>query len=143
MRQLFTRLSLALALAAAVSAPALAANPQANVYAAVGSPGNALLTNSAVQVGPAGQRNLGGVTVYNPNGAVEYIQLFDALSGSVSLGTTVPKMVLPIPATTAVSLNPGSTGGVTFFTGIAAAATTAAIGTSAPATGLTANITYQ
>lgn len=124
---------------ALLASQANASNIAANDYLAVGSPGNALLGATVIQVS-AGQRNLVNVVVYNPNGAVEYIQLFDSLSASVVLGTTVPKMVLPIPASTALTLPVGD---VTFFTGIAAAATTTAIGTTAPGTGLTANIVYQ
>lgn len=120
--------------------PAHAANVAGNVYAAPGGTGNALLTNSAVQVVSGGVHNLANVIVYNPNGSVEYIQLFDALIAGVTLGTTVPKMVIPIPASTTVSI-PVSP--VSFFTGISAAATTTPTGSTAPGTGITASIVFQ
>lgn len=38
-------------------------------------------------------------TCFNPDAAaVAYVQFFDALAANVTLGTTVPKFVLPLPA---------------------------------------------
>lgn len=125
-----------------VAFPARASNVQSNVYSAVGGTSNALLTNSAVQV-VSGQHNLQTMVLYNPNGSVEYVQLFDVLAAGVTLGTTIPKMVIPIPASTAIDLPIENSAQVTFFTAISVAATTTATGSTAPSTGITANIIFQ
>lgn len=119
-----------------------ASNIQSNVYSAPGGSGNALLTNSAVNV-VTGQHNLQTMVIYNPNVSVEYVQIFDALAANVTVGTTVPKMVIPLPASTVIDLPIENSAQVTFFTGISVAATTSATGSSAPSTGITANILFQ
>jgi hypothetical protein len=133
---------LALIAALLLAFPAHASNIQSNVYSAPGGTANALLTNSAVSV-VSGQHNLQTIILYNPNASVEYIQLFDALAANVTVGTTVPKMVVPIPASSTIDLPIENSAQITFFTGIVVAATTTATGASAPGTGITANIIFQ
>jgi len=114
----------------------------ASTYSAQGGNGNALITNSAVQIkGSAG--NLYGYNIYNPNGAVMYVQIFDALAASVTLGTTVPKLSYAIPPNGYLDNALGDESKIGFSTGITIAATTTANGNTAPSTGLTANISFK
>lgn len=92
------------------------------------------LTNTVVSVkGSAG--SLGGYMFYNPNAAVAYIQVFNVASGSVTLGTTTPTYVIPIPP--AAAANVEFSLGINHTTAISAAATTTATGSTAPSTALT------
>lgn len=79
---------------------------------------------------------------YNPNGVVGFVQLFDAATGSVTLGTTTPKLSYGIPATNASGFTL-SLVGVQFSTAISAAATTTATGNTALGTGLVCNFKYK
>jgi len=87
--------------------------------------------------GSAGK--LHGYMIYNPNSSVSYVQLFDTAS-SVTLGTTVPDLILPIPATSGANLS--DTIGIGFTTGIKIACTTTETGLTAPSTGLTCSFWY-
>ena len=82
-----------------------------------------------------------GYRIFNPNATVAFVQVFNAATtGSVTLGTTVPIEVYPIP--------PGATldGQVDFSynysAGIVIAATTTANGSTAVGTGLVVNLRY-
>lgn len=71
-------------------------------------------------------------TCYNPDAsAAAFVQFFDVLAANVTLGTTVPKFVLPLP-----SLG-GIDGGLTapreFRTAVTYAVTATATGAGAPA----------
>jgi hypothetical protein len=114
-------------------------------YAAIGTStgGNALLTNSPVQIGPIGQRNITSYNFYNSNNTVEYVQLFNGTSTSVALGTSVPQMVIPLGSSSVTALALPDSAAVTFFNGLAAAATTTPTGSSAPSTGISGVIGYQ
>lgn len=111
-----------------------------SVYSAPGGIGNPALTNSSVSIkGSAG--NIAGYVFDNSgNTQKTYVQLFDATS--VSIGTSVPKIVVP--------LAPGGfweekfgDAGVSFTTGIMAAATTTPTGSAAPAAAIPATIYYK
>jgi hypothetical protein len=75
---------------------------------------------------------------YNPNASTVYMQVFNKLAASVTLGTTVPDEVYAIPASGVwdgywhASSN--------WTTGISVAATTTAGGNTAPTTGLLVNL---
>ena len=56
------------------------------------------LTNTAQNV-VATEANLYGVHLYNPNGAGVYVQIFNVVATSVTLGTTDPSISFYIPAT--------------------------------------------
>jgi hypothetical protein len=88
--------------------------------------------------GSAGK--LGGYYIYNPNTSVAYVQLFDTAS-SVTLGTTVPDVVLGIPASAGANLLNDT--GIDFTTGIKFAVTTTATGNTAPSTGLDLTLFYK
>lgn len=101
---------------------------------------NALTTTvKAIKSSAAG--NLKGYYIFNPNSSVSYVQIFDvATAGAVTLGTTVAKLSLGIPALGAANLD--SAPGIAFANGIQVAATTTATGSVAPATALDANFWF-
>ena len=123
------------------SSLAAATSGGSSVWAATGGTGNALLTNSAVAAKNAAG-TFYGITVVNPNATVAYVQVFDAAPGSVTLGTTPPKMFFWVPAGGAWE-EKFATYGVAFSSGITVAATTTATGNTAPSTGLQAQLYLQ
>lgn len=83
----------------------------------------------------------------NPNSVDVYLQLFDVVAASVSVGTTTPKVSFLVPAG-----NGTDAGGFTenfgdypvhFETAITYACTTTATGGTDPTTGLTVNLMYR
>lgn len=68
----------------------------------------------------AGQ--LYGYYIYNAAAGVRYVKFYNATAASVTVGTTAPLFVLPIPATSAANLM--GTHGIEFSTAISVAATT-------------------
>ena len=116
-----------------------------STIAFTGGTGNALLTNSPTAV-KASAGSLYKVAFINSLTANIFVQCFDLATGSVTLGTTAPKMVWIVPG--------GATGGawtedyngegrVAFSTAITCAATTTSIGATAPASGLTAIFNFK
>lgn len=101
----------------------------------------AALTNTAVAV-DANPGQLYELYCYNSNAAVGFVQLFDLATGSVTLGTTTPKLSYGIPATNASGFTV-SLVGTQFSTAISAAATTTATGSTALGAGLTCNFKYK
>jgi hypothetical protein len=98
------------------------------------------LTNTVVSIkAAAGQ--FGGYMFNNPNAAVMYIQIFNIASGSVTLGTTTPTYVVPIPA--GASANVEFANGIAHATAISTAVTTTATGSTAPTTALTGFFLYK
>jgi len=115
----------------------------ASTYCANGaSGGNALLTNTAAAV-KTSAGNLYGFDFVNTGNATAYVQIFDAATGSVTLGTTVAKMSKWVPAGGSWEEKFGGEGKITFGTAITMAATTTASGNTAPATGIIANVTFK
>lgn len=107
-------------------------------YSSVGGTGNALLTNSAAAASSQ-PRTMTGFSFDNTgNSTAAYVQFFDLATGSVVLGTTVPKFV--------VSLPPGGyvddpiMAGVTFATAVSVAVTTTRTGSVAASVGVAATI---
>jgi hypothetical protein len=81
----------------------------------------------------AGQ--LGFAQCDNPNTSITYVQIFNLAAGSVTLGTTAPVQLIPIPA----NLSNGfvtNIVGIQYSTAISAAATTTPTGSSAPVTAI-------
>lgn len=85
----------------------------------------------ATKVAPlAGSFLVFNFTCFNPDSSIAYIQFFDALTANVTVGSTAPYFVLPLPAG----------GGIdsqlicprVFRTGIVFAATSTSTGSSAP-----------
>lgn len=102
--------------------------------------GSTALTNSAQAV-KASAGKLGGWYIYNPNTSATYVIIYNVASGSVTVGTTNPQIVLCIPASAAANVE--FVNGITFDTAIAVAATTTGAGNSAPASALEANFFYK
>lgn len=76
-----------------------------------------------------------GLQVLNNQAAAAYVQLFDAATGSVTLGTTAPAMEVLAPATSQVNV-PLPDGGVWFDVAISAASTTTEAGATGSAAGV-------
>jgi len=81
------------------------------------------------------------ILAWNVNTSAAYVQLFDAAASDVTVGTTTPNYVVPVPAS----------GGVLddyvppmkFSTAISYACTTTATGNGDPSTGLTVSGTFR
>jgi len=87
------------------------------------------------------------VTVDNTlNGAASYVKLWNALSGSVTVGSTAPDEIIMVPANSSTSRPyfTGSAGGVTYGTGLTVACVTAGgtAGVTAPTSNVPVSIVY-
>lgn len=111
-----------------------------DTFMATSGDSSTALTNTAQAI-KASAGKLGGWYIYNPNSAATYVILYNVASGSVTVGTTVAKMILCIPATAGANLD--MTSGITFDTAISVAATTTGPGNTAPSTALEANFWYK
>jgi hypothetical protein len=101
---------------------------------------NALSTTVKSVKSSAGQ--LGMLQCYNPNSAQVYVQVFNAASGSVTLGTTTPALFIAIaPLSTGgyALANPG----INFSNAISIAATTTPTGSTAPTTAPDCDAVYN
>ena len=114
-----------------------------STYDATGGTGNALLTNTVVQVGTAAAHNLYSWNFTNTGASVAYVQVFDSVAASVTLGTTPPKMSLWVPAGGAWEEKFTDEAKISFTNGIAIAATTTTTGSTSPSTGILANLAYK
>lgn len=74
---------------------------------------------------------------YNPNATPVYIQFFDATAATP--GTTAPKLFFALTATSSTPFPVSAQ----FLTGIMAAATTTATGSSAPGTAVPCNVGFN
>lgn len=93
------------------------------------------LSTTVVAVRMNRETSLFAFTIYNASNAVAYVQCFDqATPTDVSLGTTAPTWVIPVPTVASVSL--ALPQAVVFAKGLQVAATTTATGSSAPSSAL-------
>ena len=113
-----------------------------STYSAQGGTGNALLTATAVAV-KASAGSIEGFDFVNLGSSAAWVQIFDALVGGVTLGTTIPKLSKWVPAGGSWEEKFGGDAKIAFATGITVAATTTPTGSAAPATGINANINYK
>lgn len=90
----------------------------------------------------ASSGQVGMIQCYNPNSSQVYIQIFDAATTGVTLGTTPPKLSIAIGATSTGGFIL-SAPGIGFSTAISVAATTTATGSTAPATAPDCNALYE
>ena len=97
--------------------------------------------DNSAQVVKASAGNLYYVTAINTNAADAYIQFFDVAAGSVNVGTTVPKFVLPVLGEAAY--DGGFTVPMTFGTAITYACTTTPTGAGDPTVGLKVSFGYK
>lgn len=121
---------IALALSAALlgSAPALAQN----------APFNSPSTTNSVQILATKAATLAVAACNNPNASVSFVQMFDT-TGAVTIGTTPPRISIPLPPSTAVSIPLGAG----FIRGIKFAGTTTATGGTSPGTPLNCVFTFR
>jgi hypothetical protein len=82
-----------------------------------------------------------GYHIQNPNASDAWLQLYDAATGDVTVGTTTPKLSLVVPASGAIEAFPAES--IQFETAITYAATTTAAGGTDPTTGLVGNFFYR
>jgi hypothetical protein len=111
-------------------------------YSFQGGTGNAALTNSVVQVGTTAAHSLYGVEFINTGAATAYVQVFDLASGSVTLGTSVPKWFFWVPAGGAYEVKYAGENRILFSTAMSFAATTTVNGSTAPSTAIIGNVEY-
>lgn len=102
----------------------------------------AALTNSAVDV-QSGSRPVSfvGFDAGNTNAAWAFLQVFDLPAAQVTVGTTAPRMVIPLGP--AVPTADDFSFPVPFIAGMSVAATTTATGNGAPAAGIPITIRFQ
>jgi hypothetical protein len=82
-----------------------------------------------------------GLHVYNQDSTDTYLQLYDALTADVTVGTATPTVTLWIPALSGIdNVYPLP---VEFNTGLVIAATTTVGGSTNPTNGLLLNLLYQ
>jgi len=98
------------------------------------------LTNSAQAI-KASAGLLYGYYIYNPNSTAQFVQIYNVASGSVTVGTTAPLIMLTIPPESAANLMLPI--GITFSTAISTAATSTAGGNGAPTSSLDAVFWYN
>ena len=101
----------------------------------------AALTNTVTAINP-GYTNFSFMECYNPAAAATYVQVFNAVPGNVTLGTTPPATVISM-ATLASRGFAFSDNGLSFPVAMSVAATTTATGSTAPATALTCTFGYN
>lgn len=89
---------------------------------------NSALTNTAVAL-KATPGQLTAYEIYNPGNALAYVQFFDAKAADVTLGTTVPVWIVPVPSGGRAV---GPHDKLRFLTAISVAAATTATGNTAP-----------
>jgi len=125
------------------SLPVAIASDQSAVPVGASTTGGLLATTGAIKdtatavKGSAGQ--VYGWYFYNSNNAVVYVQIFNEVAASVTVGTTTPAYILPIPplsGANAFGL------GITHGTGISLAITTSRT-TGAPTNNVDYSIFYK
>ena len=76
------------------------------------------------------------------NAAITYVKLWDVASGGVTVGTTAPSLIIPVPVSTRVPMI--FPAGITFATAVTVATVTAAgtAGTTGPTSDVIVRIVY-
>ena len=100
----------------------------------------AVLVENKVAALGAGSYLLFNFNLFNPGASVSYVQFFDAVSTSVTVGATTPTFVLAIPA--GVSVNIAQTCPKGFRTGVTVACTSSATGSGAPVAAVVLSFDY-
>jgi hypothetical protein len=109
--------------------------------------GQVLSNTSASEVKAGGLIAVSGVPTrlfnllaFNPGASVSYLQFFDALTANVTVGSTTPTFVIPMPAGGGV--HTAMTVPYQFNTGIMYAVTLTPTGAGAPASNAVVSFTY-
>lgn len=100
---------------------------------------NLLATDVAVKDVPG---HVYWVEIHNTNAAVEFVHFYDAATGDVTVGTTVPVFSLAVASSGQRYIMPSDFPLYEFKTAITVAASTTATGNTAPGTGLVVHIGY-
>jgi hypothetical protein len=118
----------------------------------VSSPSNEIIfsdtaISNAVDAVKASSAKLFWLTVDNTlNVAASYLKLYNVASGSVTVGTTAPDMIIYCPPSviTYVNFGTGVAPGITFGTALTAACVTTAgtAGNTGPSSNVTATLSY-
>jgi hypothetical protein len=118
----------------------------------VSSPANEILftdtaIGNAVDSIKASSARVFWITVDNSaNAAASYLKLWNATSGSITVGTTAPDFIAYVPGLSIVTLNFGTSAapGLVFGTALSATCLTAAgtAGTVSPSSAVTCTISY-
>lgn len=76
------------------------------------------------------------------NAAATYVKMWDLGTGSVTLGTTAPSLIIPVPASSRITLT--FTSGLAFATAVSLASVTAGgtAGTTSPTSDVIVRIVY-
>ncbi len=80
------------------------------------------------------------ILAYNSGASVSYLQFFDALEANVTVGTTTPSFVIPLPATGGYDAELQLPEG--FRTGIVIACTATSTGSGAPSANALVKLGY-
>ena len=102
--------------------------------------------DNSAQVIKASGGVLLALEVSNPNAVDAYLQLFDVAAGSVTVGSTTPKLSFLIPAgdgTKDGAMDKALVGGIDFLTAITYACTVEVAGNTDPGTGLIVNVVFS
>jgi hypothetical protein len=97
--------------------------------------------NAAATTVKASAGQLYGYDLYNSNASAVYVQVFNKLIGSVTLGTTVADMVIVLPAGGGRNVSYDS--GIAMSTGISFACTTTRGGLTSPAATVDVNFFFK
>lgn len=87
------------------------------------------ITSNAVQEILAQRGHIAELVIHNDDSAARFVQLFNARSANVTLGTTTPDMVIQVGADSTISINMGEQ---EFATAFSYAVTTTATGSTGP-----------
>lgn len=113
----------------------------ATCYSAYGAPGNAALTNPAVQI-KAGAGNIYGVDFANLGNADAYIFVYDSAT-IPNMTSAAPKKAFYVPAAGSWEEKFTGEAKISFTNGLWIGACTAANGTGTPSTGPIGNVLYK
>ena len=95
--------------------------------------------DNTAQACKASAGELHNIVAYNPNATIAWVQIFDVATAGITVGTTVPKLSIPVPALGSISVDTPTP----FGTAISYACTTTATGAVDPTVGLTLNFWYK
>jgi hypothetical protein len=99
--------------------------------------------NATKQTVFAGRGNCFSIEVQNNDAAAAYLQVFDALAASVTVGTTTPGYTLLVPANALVQLQMPAGAFKHFATGMVIALTTSRSNSTNPGAAGTVHIHYR
>lgn len=102
-------------------------------FMASSADGSTALTNTAQAI-KASRGQLWGYYIYNPNATAQFVLFYNVAAAGVTVGTTVPQIMLTIPATAGANLM--FPNGVKFTGPFSVAAASTAGGSGAPTTAL-------